>query len=222
MSIKKRILLAIASVACLATSVVYAGGAEPVDVVPAPMPGDMRYLYLEINPGWADSGWRDINGFAFPFAPQSSNNSSGFTFGLDGGFMFTRYIGLELGGYVLPTANGPGSGLFPFGVGNLSVNSWFAYAGGKLAAPIFENFEVFGKVAGAYRNFNYQGPAAPAARNNSYWTPLFGAGAQYGWNSFTVDAQYLRVPGYREATPITRRAPAANLYTLGIGYRFNF
>lgn len=223
MSVKNSVILMMAGLAGFAASVAVAGGVEQQQVPPAPS----SYLYLEGNAGYAQSNWQNVSGFVWPFFRNINRDhdfGNGFTYGFDGGLMVNSYLGAEVGWYNLPSARGNGSGLFPFGVGGLRLNSWFAYAAGKFAAPIFRNIEVFGKIGGAYRNFTYQGVAAPlAGRSNNYWSPLFGAGAQYDWDSsWTLDAQYLHVSGYRETNRITRRAPAANLYTIGLGYKFSF
>src|SRR3990167_7177764 len=108
MSIKNKLILTIAGVASLMAPLAFAGGAEAF----VPLPASSRYFFLQGNLGFGESNWRSLSG---PFAPLQSHVNNGLTFGFDGGVMFSRYFGLELGWYDLPRASARGSGIFPFG-----------------------------------------------------------------------------------------------------------
>jgi hypothetical protein len=219
MSIKNSLIFLSAACAVFSASTIFAGGVEiPLE------PEFIPYLYAEANVGYAYVNWKRFPDPIYPFLrtypARPENKGDGFVYGFDGGFAFARNFAVEIAWFDLPNASGQGSGLFPYGFGSLRVNSWFTYAAAKLMVPIYSRFDVFGKVGGAYRDINYHGIAAPRS-TNAYWTPVFAAGIEFGWNHWALNAQYLRLPGYREARPITQRAPAANLYTVGIGYELS-
>jgi OmpA-OmpF porin, OOP family len=227
MSVKKLLLLLSAGLATIGMSVAMAGGPEPLTpTAPPEVPGFQPTIYLDGNLGYAVMDWKEFNSVSgpVPFDRITSNSSGGFTFGGDVGYQFAKYFGAEVGAYYLPRVKGRASDFDPFVFDKeLRVNSWFAYFAGKIVVPVFDCIDLFGKIGVAYRHINFSGPGIDdgVSRSNDYWRPMFAAGGIYHINeNWSVNAQYIRMPGYVHSHPLTRRSPPADLFTLGIGYQF--
>lgn len=223
MSVKKIILTAGVIASAVGASAAMAGGPDNVamPVTPAFQPN----VYVEVHAGYADANWNRFRGI-YNTAALGHDPRGGFTFGGDIGYQFMRNLGVEVGAFYLPRVSGttgatPVGTTIPAGVGNRTT-SWFAYAAGKLTVPVYDNLDVYGKLGAAYRRLDNNGAGVP---NNGYWTPVFGAGIEYmATQNVSVSAQYMRLPGYAAAATsnarAVRRSPAADLYTLAVGYKF--
>lgn len=210
MSVKKLLVLTAAGIATVGMTAAMAGGPDKA-AAPA-QPEFQPYVYVEGNVGYAYNDWTDM-GINTALTNYGSGDKGGFTFGGDLGYMFTRHLGLELGAFYLPRVRNA--------AGTSRINSWFAYAAGKLMVPLFDNFDVFAKAGVAYRQLRFSGAIA-ATPNNQYWRPVAAVGAQYVLdNAWIFDVQYMYLPGYFRVTPTTRRAPNVHSFTFSLGYMFS-
>ena len=223
MMVKKIMLLAISSLLAMSMMQAFSGGAEATTLV--------RYngIYLETDIGYADVDWRNyalgITNFTSAASP-TSNTMGGFSVSGVGGYQFDEFWSLEGGWFYLPEVSGT--------VNNVSAiaRGWFVYGAAKLTMPIHPDIYVFGKFGAAVR-YTYlsatsalthllTGQVLPVSAY--YWTPLFAVGIQYyfTWN-WSVNAQYLRVPGYQRfisaASTNNLNVPAINLLTVGLGVK---
>jgi len=195
-------------------------------------------IYLEVNLGYAHIDWRNyalgIPNFGGPLSTSISNTLGGFSAGANIGYQFNEYWAFEAGWYYLPKVRGttptPPS-VSPFV--DVKATAWFAYFAGKLMLPIYQDTYIFAKIGGAYRETRLSADAAflnpvtgqPLPIRGRYWVPLFGAGIQYYITpNWSLNAQYVRIPGYQRAIAATTRnrlnVPAANILTAGVGYKF--
>ena len=239
-----RLLLTGTLVALSATA--WAGG--PGVMVP-PAPVDYSGVYIEGDAGWAQVNWADFWAGALnsvPIATTIGNNlvtiqggvvgshgESGFTWGGDLGYQFNRYFSAEAGWYRLATVSGNHSRIAVIGnsdfglLDGLRVYSWFVYFAGKVAIPVADDVDIFGKAGVAWRKLNYSGAGTSLAvltavfHDTHYSKPFFAFGAQW-WidQNWSANIQYMVVPGYYRAVEVAMQAPKANLVVGGIGYKF--
>ena len=243
MSVKKLLVLSAAAFAAMGATAVMAGG--PDHMAMPSEPAFQNSVYLEGHVGYTQSNWTNFNSNnvmgttgASLYAPNS-NAKGGVTGGLDLGYNITQHIAVEGGWFYIPQVKGPATAtsvgsVYTANTGsNAKINSWFAYMAAKLTVPVATDFDLFGKVGVAYRALTYSGVATTpvinpsVTGNGSYWAPVFGAGLQYGWNSWLVGAQYTYLPGnsavnYGNLTfGAPNAAPEINMYTAFLGYKFN-
>lgn len=239
MSVKKYFGLAVLGAASLVATSAMAGGP---DIAPAP---DYSGFYIDGGVGYASSNWRDFIGGVFlptGFAASPgyiTSNGKGFTYGGDLGYQFNQYFSFEVGAYDLPSVTGNfgasailGNAL-PFSAGGVKVDSWLLYAAAKIAIPLFQNLDWFGKAGVAWRFLSYSGPAmavinpvtgstfGSTVTDTHYATYMFATGMQY-WitENWSVAFQYMFVNGRSTIFSFNQQAPNVNLYLLNFGYKF--
>lgn len=239
MSLKKYLSLAVAGAATVVASSASAGG---VEVAPAP---SYSGFYIEGDIGYARVKWNDFQGGIFnPVGVGSitglaggttSDGSGGFAWGGDVGYQFNQYFSAEMGAYSLPSVSGNvrTTGNPNVATDAAKVSSWLLYAAGKLSVPLFRNLDMFGKLGVAWRFLSYSGPGlaltdgATGQLNSSLFTNthyaavIFGTGMQY-WLSpnWSLNLQYLHVPGRSKAEDFAQQSPNVNLIVGGVGYKF--
>ncbi len=211
MSVKKLLILAAAGV--VSTSA-FAGGASNYSA-PASMSSDDQVgLYVGVNGGYAQMGWKNQ---LIGAAGANWQNSAGWTAGADLGYSFNQNLALEFGGYWLPKTN------YVVASGPTSFKTWNLYLAGKGTVPLYENIDVFAKVGAAYAHSNTSGtgtaPTNSVAGTNSSVLPMFALGLGYDFaQDWNLNAQYAYFMGkQRTGTVYT---PSVSLYTLGVAYTF--
>ena len=211
-----------------------------------PAPVDYSGMYIEGDAGWAQANWADFWAGALNSAPALSTSSSriqgdvvgghgesGFTWGGDLGYQFNRYFSAEAGWYRLATVSGNHSRTAIIGneevglLDGLRVYSWFVYFAGKVAIPVADDVDIFGKAGVAWRKLNYSGAGTSLAvltavfHDTHYSKPFFAFGAQWFFDqNWSANIQYIAVPGYYRVAELAMQAPKANLVVGGIGYKF--
>lgn len=226
MSVKKLLLLTAAGIASVGATA-FAGGP---DQMPAPV--FQPNIYVEGNLGYVRSNWSLTPVAVNPFANNAGtvvttggNGTGGFTFGFALGYNFIKHFSGELGWDWIPQANGTGR-ILPVANNGLNVSSWVIYLAGKLDVPVMDNVDLFGKLGAAYRSLSWGGAGATGVAlnpsgNTGYWSPMFGAGLQYSWNdNFYILAQWKHIMSNINNASVSQRAPQADFFTLGLGYRF--
>ena len=209
------------------------------DMMAPPAPVDYSGMYIEGDAGWAQANWDNFWAGALNSAPAvlafprggvvGDHGDSGFTYGGDLGYQFNRYFSAEAGWYHLVTVSGNhatavgGSGTLD----PIVVRSWFVYFAGKVAIPVADDFDIFGKAGIVWRKLDYSGPAVGLAaitavfHDTHYSKPFFAFGAQWFLDqNWSANIQYMVVPGYYRAAEVAMQAPKANLVVGGIGYKF--
>lgn len=180
------------------------------------------YVYGDINIGYAYHPWQYSFG-SFGEGESWNNGNGGFAYGLDIGYSFYRYLGIEAAYYRLPTAK-----LKNLGGNNYNFTTNTAYLALKGVFPIMNQLDVFAKLGFGYQNASVGSSfnQANGYKENNYIGPMFGLGAEYVFsNNVTVDAQYLYLQGdihnVEYASGRTQIVPNANLFLVGVGYRFS-
>ncbi|MCB1827240.1 MAG: outer membrane beta-barrel protein, partial [Coxiellaceae bacterium] len=165
MSVKRYLTLAAAGIASIAATSAIAGGP---DVMAAPM--DYSGFYLDLDAGWGGSNWNHFAGGVLdPFNPSigsvTDHGTGGFAWGGDVGYQFNQYFSVEMGAYDLASVRGNNGIILgnAASVGGVKINSWVLYAAGKVAIPVMQNFDFFGKVGVAWRFLNYSGVGVSGA-----------------------------------------------------------
>ena len=247
MSVKKYFGLTAVGIASLAATSAMAGGP---DMAPAPdysgfyIDGDVGWAGSD----WQDfvGGIFNPTGGAASSGTVEGGGYGGFAWGGDIGYQFNEYYSFEVGAYSLRSVAGnvgnanrnvasPGTTFQPPNpsAGPAKVSSWIAYAAGKLTIPLFDNVDLFGKAGIAWRFLDYSGTAlgqsavslslaaTQSFSNTHYATALAGVGLQY-WITpeWSVNAQYLYVPGRSADQEIDQQAPSVHLVVGGVGYKF--
>lgn len=234
MSVKKILLLGAAGVAAVSMSAAMAGGMthEPT----APM-ADSGY-YIEGHLGYARQNYFDnfrwSTGGGTNYGTASSNNSNvrgGFAAGLDAGYKINRHFGVELGWFHLPDVNLASNN----SVAAAYLKSWVLYLAGKYMMPLpwMNSTDVFFKLGVAYRKATIPAAAQASAAYNTttgsstFVRPMFATGLDYSFSdTWSGIMQYAYFMGARNSFPINTAnsgamgTVAANVFTLGLGYKF--
>jgi len=222
MSVKKLLILAAAGIASVGATAALAGGPDQVAMPAAPV--FQPYVYIQGDVGYVHTNWED---YAFgPFHGSVNNGKGGITAGGALGYQATRFVGMEVGAMYLKNVDGENKDCY-----GLCLSQWLLYFAGKLTVPVADNFGLFGKVGIGYRGLNWSGKATSYNSssyhnqycwdNAGYWTVIFATGLVYHVNdNWDVKLQWMHVPGNTGSHDFANRAPAANLYTFGIDYKF--
>lgn len=164
--------------------------------------GAEQGFYIGGSWGQARPNWDQSTG---PNAGQTLD-SSDVAWGVQGGFQFNRYFGVEgsyinLGSYAVSNGN------------TIEPTGWGIALVGTL--PLSQTTALFGK-AGEYRIRQKMDPSGTA---DNTWSPFFGAGLKY---HFTPNAygtlEYTRIQNVGSASTTVNEN--INVYTLGLGYKF--
>ncbi len=232
MSVKKLLILTAAGVASVGMTAAIAGGPH---MPPAPVADS--YFYIEGNFGYADQDFADtnVNTVSSTIPVESNGGSGGIAYGGDIGYMFNQYWGLEAGWTYLPRFTNLGEAT-NVNLGWKLYNTQGVWMVAKIVAPVTENVDVFFKAGVSYRygKLIYTGGAFAndPIRRMEEWRPLlavggtynigqewmaslqfmhFMGGTSYGWNN---------PAGAGTAGAASLVAPASNVLTLGVGYKF--
>lgn len=180
-------------------------------------------FYLDGNIGYLTTDWQKSGLFPYIVVPDFTltfdnfkNSKGGFAYGMDVGYLINRYIGFEIGGYILPTVNAYFIiNKFP----NITIQgwdnitNWLAYSAGKFTMPIIHNLGIILKIGPAYRNIEFRG--RDQQNNNLDLNGLScigGAGLQYRLSSLlSIEAQWLHVSSYSIISQNVT-VPSANLF----------
>lgn len=236
MSVKKIIIAMTAGLLPLTHGGAFAGGPE---ILPPPV---LSGWYLEGDIGYANINYPADSPNAFDFSPVVSvqfrhNNRGGLTGGGAIGYQLNRFLGLEIGGFYLPsvtTINFDSDGIFN---GRGRITSWIGYAAGKLMvpAPFISNLDIFFKagLAFTYLRFNavfdsesiemrHELPSileTAVVASNDRLNAMFATGLQYHFNEdWSINGQWLYVTegGARDTNIMSH--PPDHLFTFGINY----
>lgn len=204
---------------------------------------DHRYLfilgfYLEGNLGAAFRDWEEEGlvqmylGFAQGGVQNGlgefKNGTSGFVYGFDMGYQWTRLFSGEVGWYYLSSMHYtvPDGTIVPPG-NTMKFRNWLAYIGVKFNYPIYEGLYVVAKLGAGYLDLRVKNSFIPALglpNRGDFWAPLFAFGLQYYFDwVWSINAQYMFMPGFtrRPIDGMIRKVPSphSNIVTFGIGYK---
>lgn len=165
-------------------------------------------FYLDGNIGYLTTDWQktglfphiEVPNFILTFDRFKNSNGS-FTYGTDVGYMINRYLGFEIGGYMLPTVHAhfiintvPDVTILEWD----NITNWLAYSAGKFKVPLAHHVDIFLKIGAAYRDVEFRG--RDQHNNNLDLNGLScvsGGGIQFYLSAFlSVEAQWLHVSGY--------------------------
>lgn len=230
MSVKKIVALGAAAVAAVSVTSAMAGGYMPV----APAVVDNGY-YFEGHMGYARQNYldnalyRQVTGVS---ANHNSNETGGFSVGVDAGYKINKHFAVELGWFHLPSVN-----VRPDGQARAYVTSWALYLAAKYMMPVMHstNTDLFFKLGVMYRDA--KAPATPVNGSGTTITkttsdfvrPMFAVGVDRSLSSdLSFILQYAYFMGARNSFPTTTSGNntgslgtvAANVFTAGLGYKF--
>lgn len=229
MSVKKILLLGAVGAAAVSMTAAMAGGFTNEPAAPV---ADNGY-YVEGHLGYARQNYADnINYVTGVSLNNNSNNRGGFAAGVDAGYKINRHFAVELGWFHLPDVDVMRSSLFG-GTGPSYLKSWVLYLAGKYMMPLpwMNNTDAFFKLGVAYRRAELSSPAATlystTATKSTYVRPMFATGLDYSFSdAWSGIIQYAYFMGARNSFPVTGTnvgalgTVAANVFTLGLGYKF--
>lgn len=232
MSVKKLLILAAAGVASVGMTAAIAGG--PTDMAP---PASDQYFYVEGNVGYAQQDFAGTVAMAGAGAAGGAGvlgdgSEGGFVFGADIGYMFNQHFGAELGWTYLPRF--VNTGALAAGVPtNYDLRSmsgtWLVL---KMLTPITENVDAFFKAGLGYRygRIVWNNPGVTGSSQIEELRPLLAVGASYNFGPewmttlqfmhFVGGTTYVSPQGTAVAAVASVIAPASNVVTLGVGYKF--
>ena len=232
MSIKKVLVCSVMSAVAFSVTNAIAGGATQETTVPVANTG----YYVDGNLGYASQDYYDSqswanNGGAFAGGVRHNNNNDvfgGFSAGVDAGYEVNRHVAIELGWFYLPSVN-----VMPSTVSAQYLTSWELYLAAKyrVPLPVVSKTNVFFKLGVGYRNASLPSNAIVAYGVNNdisnYVRPVFAAGLDYAFNQYwTGIFQYAYFMGAANSFPLIAKNAGslgtvpANVFTLGLGYRF--
>lgn len=244
MSMKQSLLFAIGA-ATFITSAVFAGGPDHYALLPQQQQPSENAIYLEGQLGYAFVDWSDFNSnnvignSATANYAVTSNGNGGLSGGADLGYQFAKYFGVEGGWVYLPTvdARGTGNAVNSATVPTTSttdVSSWALYLAAKIMLPLYDGINLYGKAGAAYRHLSYGAlyttpPNGIVSVNTSgyYFAPLFAVGVGYTISNWLLSVQYMFIASNTDVNNANSNfgapdaAPAVNLLTGTVGYRFD-
>lgn len=204
MSLKKGLILSVASIAAMGSVAAYAGGPDMTAAPACPVCVSVftPFLYIGASAGWAYSDW---NSFIASGLPEDAD-TNGFTYGGKIGYQFLDHFGIEGGGFVLPGSDQT-VGLVGFQQKTGTVDSWFAYGAATIRAefPGAPFFHIMGKVGGAYRAINHSGDLYNFFNtgDGDYATVLLGANLEYDLGMYNLPValgvDYWYLPGSNDS-----------------------
>jgi opacity protein-like surface antigen len=237
MSVKKLLVLSAAGAAAVGmTAVAMAGGPDQVVPVAAP-PAPISGVYLEGNLGYARVNWGDTIGVDNSVVNWNTDGSrnlrGGITFGFDLGYQWNQYWAAEIGWYYLPATTLAHPNLTTITGSTISADSfktrsWAAYLAAKIMIPLMmvPGSALYFKGGVAYRRIRFSNSLQFSDTNAYKWTPMFAVGLQWMFmHSWIFDLQYMRFVGGRfnnipSFSGLDTFVPAANLFTVSLGYMF--
>ena|SRR3990167_8481380 len=225
MSVKKILLLTAAAVATVGMTGAIAGGytTEP-QAEPAPM--TENGYYIEGNAGYGIQDYYDQSNWrAGGIQSSGSNVKGGFAGGADAGYLINQRYAIELGWDHLPDVNVANSG-------SATLSSWVLYLAAKYMVPLsWHDTDWFFKVGVDYRRATM--PSSMVTQYNvttgstSFVRPMFATGFDMGfagaWNAILQYAYFMGARNsfpYNTANAGSLGTVAANVITLGLGYKF--
>jgi len=231
MSVKKILLLGAAGAAAVSMTAAMAGGFTQEPGTPVAENG----YYIEGHLGYArqnyfdNINWRNAGLVA---NRDHNNDRGGFAAGVDAGYKINRHFAVELGWFHLPTLTLPTA--VPVATSPASyLQSWALYLAGKYMMPLpwMNSTDVFFKLGVAYRNAclgSAAGSFADVSSNKSTFVrPMFATGLDYSFSdTWSGIIQYAYFMGARNSFPFETvntgalGTVAANVFTLGLGYKF--
>lgn len=148
----------------------------------------------------------------------------GFTALGDLGYQFNNLFAIETGGAYIPQSQ------IKYTLTNTTVTfkTWAAYLAGKMRVYLYDNTHLFAKAGVSYQQTSTSGSALPTLNGNQHaWGVLLGFGTEFNFTpSFSMSAEYLRIPGRVRNTATTMPplsqsvVPDSNLLLLSLGYLF--
>ena len=234
MSVKKILLLGAASAVAVSMTAAMAGGFTHEPAAPVAENG----YYIEGHLGYARQNYFDNENWNTPGTnsgvAQNVNNNGrgGFAAGLDAGYKINRSFAVELGWFHLPDVN-----VMVAGQSASYLKSWVLYLAGKYMMPLpwMNSTDVFFKLGAAYRNATLGSAAAAStgynvsATKSTFVRPMFATGLDYAFSdAWSGIIQYAYFMGANNSFPYASNATttgalgtvAANVFTLGLGYKF--
>ena len=225
MSVKKILLLGAASAAAVSMTAAMAGGFTHEPVAPV---SDSGY-YIEGHLGYARQNYFDNENWRTNTANNNNSNvTGGFAAGIDAGYKINRHFGVELGWFYLPSVN-----VMPANLGASYLTSWALYLAGKYMMPLpwMNSTDAFFKLGVAYRSATL-GTAAQTqygatTGTSTFVRPMFATGLDYSFSdTWSGIVQYAYFMGANNSFPTNTAGTnqlgtvAANVFTLGLGYKF--
>jgi opacity protein-like surface antigen len=214
MSVKKLLVLAAASVATLGATAAMAGGVDTYSA-PVAVTAPTSYFYVQGQVGYAQTDWKEMLG-----GTNWSKGNGGFTWGADIGYMWTKNLGLELGGFWFPKAT---NGQDDDGDTIDSIKSWALYGAVKFAVPVYPNMDIYAKAGLGYNRAKWEGTNVGTTTDSEatkhHWGFVGGAGVDYTFdNNVFLNVQYMRFSGKTEN--LWPETSDVDVWTAGVGYKF--
>lgn len=192
-----------------------------------PAPVDMATingLFFMGGLGYAWTQWRSEFG-PLPDPSTYKYGNGGFSFGLAMGYQFLPNLAAELGYNYFPTAqittSVPTKLCLP---GTLKIASYTIYGDLRIIAPLYNNFDIFGKVGAAYYYTKFSN-VINFLSNSSRIAATFGTGFDYYFNNgFFINGTWQVYLGGRRisiATPtLTTYQTNPSEFLANVGYKF--
>jgi opacity protein-like surface antigen len=204
---------------------VYAGGGM------SPAPVDRTGVYVEGNIGavWKDHGKHSIFGMT---TNTLITRNTALALGGDIGYMFTNYLGLELGGFWFQNSKASATAIAAgLATANTELKTWAGYLAAKLMVPVGmvnDNLYAFAKAGLGYQHTEFSGSLLgqlPLDFKEHAWVPAFAVGLDYFMNSnLMLNLQYMYLGNrnhYSRSLTDVAVTSHKSLLTVGVGYRFS-
>lgn len=236
MSVKKILLLSAAGVAAVGMTAAMAGGYTHE---PAASAGDG--FYIEGHLGYAHQNYFDDQKWRLESGVDTNNHNNargGFAAGVDTGYRIDDHYAVELGWFHLPSVNVASTSYAP-----VYLKSWALYLAGKYMLPLpwMNSTDWFFKLGVMYRDAAVSKTASVTSSgalgkvtyggisngSSTYVRPMFATGLDYSFSdAWSGIMQYAYFMGARNSFPFVNAntgslgTVAANVFTLGLGYKF--
>ena len=164
-------------------------------------------------------------------ATVKAKNSSGFAYGLDGGYNFNQYFGLQLD--VTKYNNAKVTGTTTSTSPTVTVTDTYKFTTIDLMAMGYyplQNFDIFGGLGYAYINEDVDAKATATGYSNQvkasktyhHWRPKASVGVDYRFaQNWSASLSYSRIFGQKKLdSGSTKYVPDFNTVMLGVNYSF--
>lgn len=184
-------------------------------------------VYIGAQLGYGDTNWSDLD-VSRPANPilslggtdTISYHDTGLAGGLFAGYDINQYLAVETGYVYFPRTD--------LKINGKTVDHADTYGIdliGKITVPVVDNFGLYAKAGPGYLHTAYDHPGEDSTHN---FDLVYGFGANYQFNSHLIaDVSFTRFNGNHKVannsgTDVNGHyQPNADLYAVGLAYKFN-
>lgn len=172
-------------------------------------------LYVGASAGYADTHWDNLNG-GMSAVGLSGFSHTGFGGSVYAGYDFNQYLAVQAGYVYFPNAK-----LSVLG-NSATIKTYGVDALGKITVPVTGNLGLFAEAGPGYlhSSASASGNGFSVSGSNGNVNLVYGFGANYAFTpNLVADVSFTRFNGHDRLD--NNYQPNADLYAVGLAYKFN-